>query len=47
MLKRVFLIDVLECPKCGGKMRILTAINTPEAITDILVAMNKSPNYSL
>ena len=29
LLKRVFEIDVLECPNCGGWMRVLSAINTP------------------
>jgi hypothetical protein len=29
LLKRVFEIDVLECPECGGRMRILCAINRP------------------
>ena len=32
LLKRVFEIDVLECPECGGRMRILCEINPPEAI---------------
>jgi hypothetical protein len=36
LMKRVFLIDVLECPRCGGRMRILAAINPPEAIRKIL-----------
>jgi len=44
LLKRIFIIDILVCPKCGGKMRILTAINTPEIITKILVKLNKAPN---
>ena len=30
-------LDVLECPKCSGRMRIL-AINPPEAIRKILIA---------
>jgi hypothetical protein len=36
LLKRVFEIDVLKCPRCGGRMRILAAINPPEAIHRIL-----------
>ena len=36
LLKRVFEIDVLKCPRCGGRMRILAAINPPEAIQKIL-----------
>jgi len=36
LLKRVFEIDVLECPECGGRMRILCAVNPPDAIRKIL-----------
>ena len=32
----LFEIDVLECPECGSHMRILCAINPPEAIGKIL-----------
>ena len=33
---RSFAIDVLECPACGGRMRIVCAIHPPEAIRKIL-----------
>ena len=36
LMRRVFEIDVLECPWCGGRMRVLAAIVTPEAIRAIL-----------
>ena len=36
LIRRVFEVDVLECPDCGGPMRILAAIQTPKAIRDIL-----------
>jgi hypothetical protein len=36
MMRRVFSIDVLECPWCGGRMRILAAIHPPDAIRKIL-----------
>jgi len=32
----VFSVDVLQCPKCHGRMRVLTAIHSPEAIQAIL-----------
>ena len=35
-MKRVWDVDVLECDRCGARMRILAAINTPEAIKAIL-----------
>jgi hypothetical protein len=34
--KHVFGFDVLKCDACGGTMRILCAINPPEAIKKIL-----------
>jgi len=36
LLHRVFEFDVLKCPRCGGRMRILAAINPPGAIHKIL-----------
>ena len=35
-MRRVFAIDVLECPQCRGPMKILAAIQSPEAIRKIL-----------
>ena len=36
LLRRVFAVEVLECPDCGGRMRILAAILPPEATCAIL-----------
>ena len=36
LLKRVFLVDVLECPKCQGRMKILAAVTAPGSIRRIL-----------
>jgi hypothetical protein len=36
LMRRVFEVDVLECPECGGAMRILAAIHPPEATRAIL-----------
>jgi hypothetical protein len=36
LMRRVFAVDVLECPRCGARMRILAAIHPPEAIRAIL-----------
>ena len=35
-MRRVFAIDVLECPNCGGPMRILAAIHPPETTRAML-----------
>ena len=39
LLRRVFLIDVLVCPRCGGTRRLLAAIHDPAAIRKVLGAM--------
>jgi len=36
LLKRVFDIDIEQCPYCGGTLRIIAAILAPNAITKIL-----------
>jgi hypothetical protein len=36
LLRRVFAADVLECPRCGGRMRLLAAIQPPDATKAIL-----------
>ncbi len=43
LMQRVFAIDVLECPRCGGKMKILATIHPPEATTAILESLGMSP----
>lgn len=36
LMKGVLELDVLECDRCGGRVRILAVIHQPEAITRIL-----------
>jgi len=36
LLKRVFLVDVLECPKCKGRMKILAAVTEPGSVRRVL-----------
>ncbi len=38
-MARVFELDVLCCPRCGGRMRIMAAIDSREAITKILACL--------
>ena len=40
LLQRVFAVDVLVCPKCSGRMRILATIHPPEATRAILTCLN-------
>lgn len=48
-MRRVFEVDVLECPECGSVMRILAAIHPPEAtraILDCLGLPSRAPPIS-
>ena len=36
LLLRVFAIDVLECPRCSGRMKILAFITRPDVVRRIL-----------
>ena len=36
LMRRIFAVDVLECPRCRGRMRIVAAIDHPEVIAKIL-----------
>lgn len=40
LLMRVWAIDALRCPHCGGRMRVIAAIHAPDAITAILAAIH-------
>jgi hypothetical protein len=45
-LRRVFAVDVLECPRCAGPMRILATIHPPDvtqAILDCLELPSRAP----
>ena len=42
LMTRVFSIDVLACPRCGARMRILCAVNPPDAIRKILACLGLS-----
>lgn len=46
LLRRVFAVDLLECPRCGGRMRLLAAIQPPDvtrAILDCLELSSRAP----
>jgi hypothetical protein len=36
LMRRVFDIDVLACPRCGGRLRLVATIENPAAIRRIL-----------
>ena len=40
-MRRVFELDVLECPRCAGRMKILAPVTQPEAIAGILRCLGR------
>jgi hypothetical protein len=40
LMKRVWGLDVLECPRCRAHMRILADIHSPDAIQKILKCLD-------
>ena len=42
-LKRVFAIDVLACPRCGGRLRLIADVTEPTVIQKILDHVARSP----
>ncbi len=40
LLQRVWKIDALRCPHCGGRMIVLATIHDPDAITAVLAAVH-------
>jgi len=42
LLKRVFDIDIEQCPQCGGTLKIIAAIEDPAVITKILTHLGWS-----
>jgi hypothetical protein len=43
LMKRVFLQDVLECPRCQGRMRLIATITDPRVIVAILSCVGLEP----
>ena len=42
LLQRVFEVDVLVCPRCRGRRKLLAAIHDPDSIRKVLGAMGLS-----
>jgi hypothetical protein len=40
LLRRVFAVDVLECPRCGARTRLLAAIHPPDTTSAILECLD-------
>jgi hypothetical protein len=42
LMSRAFEIDVLACPRCGGRLRLLATVEDPDALRAILAAVAAS-----
>jgi hypothetical protein len=42
LMRRAFDVDVLACPRCGGRLRLIATVEDPEAIRAILAALAAS-----
>jgi hypothetical protein len=42
LMRRAFDIDVLACPRCGGRLRLIATVEGPDAIRAILAALAMS-----
>ena len=45
LMRRAFDIDVLACPRCGGRLRLIAAVEDPDAIRAILGALAESEEF--
>jgi hypothetical protein len=41
-LKRVFGIEIEDCARCGGKLRVIASIEEPEVIAKILAHLERT-----
>jgi uncharacterized protein YbaR (Trm112 family) len=39
LMRRAFGLDVLACPRCGGRLRLIATVENPEGIRAILAAL--------
>jgi uncharacterized protein YbaR (Trm112 family) len=45
-MRRAFDLDVLVCPRCGGRLRLVVTIEDPVAIGAILAALDQSSDLA-
>jgi len=41
-MRRVFNLDVLACPRCGGRLRVIATVQDPLAVQAILAHRGRS-----
>jgi uncharacterized protein YbaR (Trm112 family) len=43
LMRRVFALDVLACPRCGGRLRVLATVQDPAVVRPILAYLALAP----
>jgi len=43
LMHRAFEIDVLACPQCGGRLRLIATVEDPREIREVLSALSDEP----
>jgi len=43
LMRRVFALDVLACPRCGGRLRVIATIQDPAVVRAILAPLGLAP----
>jgi hypothetical protein len=43
-MHRAFSSDVLACPNCGGRLRLIATLHDPVAIRKILAHLGRAPS---
>jgi uncharacterized protein YbaR (Trm112 family) len=41
-MHRAFALDVLACPRCGGRLRLIATLHDPAVIRKILAHLDRS-----
>ena len=42
-MRRVFDLDALACPRCGGRMRVIATVRDPAVVRAILAPLGLAP----
>jgi hypothetical protein len=43
LMHRVFALDVLACPRCGGRLRVIATVQDPAVVRAILAHLGVAP----
>jgi hypothetical protein len=44
LMHRVFALDVLACPRCGGRLRVIATVQDPAVVRTILAHLGLAPD---